>query len=136
MYVVGVWNASADYGVSIRQSSGKGFSFRTEGSSLVTWRVHATDVCKEAASSAGAWHYYGGLTGGGNDHEMRMDGASVDTDTTVVTADAAVDASVGSLAGTSSPLDGSIAEVIIYNRKITTAERDDLEGYLADRYGL
>ncbi|PTY00483.1 hypothetical protein DB346_15800 [Verrucomicrobia bacterium LW23] len=49
------------------------------------------------------------------------------------------DVSIGALlysGGITDPLIGDIGEVIIYNRALSPAERAQVEGYLADRYGV
>lgn len=58
---------------------------------------------------------------------------TTNTSATNVTADAAY---IGSLNDTSSYLTGGIAEILIYNRSLSTAEITQVNNYLANKYGI
>jgi hypothetical protein len=67
---------------------------------------------------------------------LRVDGTPVQTLTPNFYKSTADPQSIGTLGTVSAPLIGKIAEVIHYNRKLTEAEMNLVEGYLSIRYNI
>lgn len=104
------------------------YNLALSSSHFVQWQARGNNVDAIAIGSAtkndGNWHHALGVSRGAADHQLFIDGASVATNTTSVSAPQATQASIGSQNRSSngSFFPGSIDDVRFYNRAITTAE--------------
>jgi hypothetical protein len=116
-----------------RNSNESTFAFNTDtgGGNLVQG---------SSESSLNTAQEYSGILNGASSMTLYQNGAQVGQVTSGLTAPANVTRNynyVGKSNWSGDPLyQGDMAEIIIYNRPITDIERDEVEGYLADKYGL
>lgn len=101
-------------------------------------------------NSTSAWRMNAGSTldGGSHDNDFHIrtalfDGASSvhrEDATQIASGDAGSEALDGYTSGNdraeSTPLDGDIAEILIYNASLSTSDRDDVESYLSKKWGI
>jgi concanavalin A-like lectin/glucanase superfamily protein len=104
------------------------------------WRVQDSAGQKEdtyATDLRGAFHIYVGLVDGSTSF-LYTDG--VERDTVAYSSPNAITSSILRLGqirvSTGYSLTGDQAEVIIYSRALSTSEREQVEAYLQDKYGL
>jgi hypothetical protein len=67
---------------------------------------------------------------------VRVDGVDGGTTTATITSSSANQLQLGTRADGTYRFNGDIAEVLIYDTVLTSAQRDSVEKYLADRYGI
>lgn len=73
---------------------------------------------------------------GANQLELRLDGGSATTGTDARTLSNASNATIGAFSNLMFPLNGDIAEVIIYDSALSAADRQRIEWYLAQKYAI
>ena len=125
--------SSVNTATIIQRHNGQGIALQWVGSSTMAFWVNTTGANGAIASGT-----YGviGATHNGTTGRVFVNGTQVAT------------MSVGAIAGGSAPfyigsqptpgfnLDGSLAELLIFNRAITDAERQEIEAYLYQRYNV
>lgn len=111
------------------QSSSYIFSFTDNADNI--------SVTTAAAGTAIGTHLYTALGSlSASTTQLNRDGTSIVTGTAVSNEPFTAAPRIGDWPAGGSPYDGKIHEIILYNRKLTLAEYQKVEGYLAWKYGI
>jgi hypothetical protein len=99
--------------------------------------IHPAQIAAPTSVSVGNYHIVSiSNNTEPNTSTMRINGVAGNNDYGEMTTKYASYANIGSRNADGEFLNGSIAEVIIYNRALTTSERQEVENYLSNKYAI
>lgn len=96
----------------------------------------ANDTQFGSALSTGAFSLVAGTVSAAAVKNLYENGVNKATGTTVAPSTSGLSGAIGGLAGGGQLFDGDIAEIIVFTRALSTAERQQVEGYLAAKFAL
>jgi len=140
LFVVALTQTTGTYsmaGASTLSSNNEGAHMFQGNPSALRYRHGGSSPATEGGHSQNVWHYHTGRSGSATDRAIFTNGVSGGTDTTDIAIAANCDSFViGGLTATSSPFDGEIGEVLIYDAVLSTPDQQNVENYLSRKWGI
>lgn len=111
-------------------------SFCVSNVDVPHWRIdNGTTFAVDTTTTLPGWHVWSGYTDG-DDHRIWVDGSEGTASSTSVTLGTIDRMRVGARSNGAPFSDTTIAEIVLYGRKLSAPERQLVERYMLTRYGL
>ena len=139
LFIVGLHAATAvnDYYIGMTESGAGRYYYRANADGDGVLGLNRTgDSSAVAVASAGDAFHLGTFFRSGTTQSISVDSGTPVTNTSGLSESGIDAATIGSKAGAGSFLLGSIAEIIIYSRALSTAEISAVETYLSNKWGI